>query len=286
MPRGASHTAEAVCLFRAIETRRRPGARLLEDPFAERLLPSGWSALCRPPLAHFWDRPRIPVSPSALQTFVALRHRWIDDLLLAFLAAGGQQVVILGAGYDSRALRFEADLAGRSLVEVDFPATQARKKALLHTRIPERASPATFLGVDFARDALGVRLAACTALEPHARTFFIWEGVSMYLPPAAVDETLAVLRGFAGPGSSIVADWWHVPPTPAWGEHLHRVGAHALGWIGEPLRFALAPLAAPAFFAARGMRAVEVLDGDALGLRYEVAPRRVFPGLCVVDARF
>ena len=38
MPRGASLTAEAVCFFRAVETRRPPEGRLLIDPYAEHLL--------------------------------------------------------------------------------------------------------------------------------------------------------------------------------------------------------------------------------------------------------
>lgn len=287
MPRGASLTAEAVCFFRAVETARPEGERLLEDVYAERFLPATWRPWVRSRVARIGMGGRAPFGPGSLQGFVAARHRWIDDALLDFLAAGGEQVVILGAGYDARALRFAEQLAGRPIVEVDFPATQRRKQALIAKRVPEARSAAVYLPIDFEHHTLeeGLR----QGCEQHQfasgkRTFFVWEGVAMYLHPETVDQTLATVRKLSAPGSEIVCDLWGSPREATWEARMRRTGARMLRSIGEPLRFALHPEEAPEFFAWRGYEAREVLDSKQLGERYALGRRRLFQDNCVVRA--
>lgn len=289
MPRGASLTAEAVCFFRAVETARPEGERLLEDPYAERFLPAPWRPWVRSRLTRIGIGVggRMPLSSGSLQAFVAARHRWIDDALLAFLAKGGEQVVILGAGYDSRALRFAEALAGRPIVEVDFPATQERKRALIERRVPEARSAAVYLPIDFEHHTLAEGLAqGCERhqFEPGRRTFFVWEGVAMYLDPQTVDQTLATVRKLSAPGSEIVCDLWSEPRERTLEARVRRTGARMLRSIGEPLKFTLHPDEASGFFAQRGFEAREVLDSGQLGQRYALGRRRLFRDNCVVRA--
>lgn len=285
MPRGPSLTAEAVCFFRAIENARPEGERILEDPFAERLLPRAWRPWVRSPLMQLGLRGRLPVGPGALQGFVAARHRWIDDALGRFLDAGGEQVVILGAGYDSRALRFAERLAGRPIIEVDFPATQKKKQALLAARVPEVKSVATYLPIDFEHHTLEEGLlegAEHHQFEPDKRTFFVWEGVAMYLHPDTVDQTLGAVHRLSGPGSELACDLWSAPAGTTIEARMRRIGARMLGTVGEPIRFALTPAEAASFFEARGFRALEVCDSEALAARYALGKRRLFPDNSVV----
>jgi methyltransferase (TIGR00027 family) len=241
---------------------------------------------------------RLLFSPGSLQGFVAVRHRYIDDALLDFLARGdggqpgsagpsvgrGEQVVVLGAGYDSRALRFANELNGRPLVEVDFPATQEKKQALIRDNVPEAASAAIYLPIDFEHHTLEEGLlAGCERhqFEAGKRTFYIWEGVAMYLHPETVDQTLATVRKLSAPGSELVCDLWAPPREATLDARMRVLGARILGSIGEPIRFALSPEEAPEFFAARGFAVEEVCDSKALAQRYQIGRRRLFPDNCV-----
>src|SRR5262249_55238339 len=126
VPNAPSQTAEAVCLMRAIEQRRPPAQRIVDDPYAKLFL----GRLARAALAS-WEAsgtlgtPAGGLSPG-LAAYVLTRHRFIDDCLQHALAGDVQQLVLLGAGYDSRAYRFAAALHGRPVFEVDFPATSRR----------------------------------------------------------------------------------------------------------------------------------------------------------------
>ncbi|MCC6624745.1 MAG: class I SAM-dependent methyltransferase [Deltaproteobacteria bacterium] len=295
MPEGASRTAEIVCFFRAMETHRAPAARILEDPYAEVFLGEPWRTFARSPWSRVviapdhpprGARPPLPtlwptMQAAMLQGFVAARHREIDDHLRRFLADGGDQVVVLGAGYDTRALRFADALGGRVLIEVDFPATQARKQALMRQRLPEATRHvAAYLGVDFLHEVLGEALTR-PPFRTGARTFFIWEGVAMYLTESAVAHTLSTLAAIAGPGTEVVCDMWAEPRGRGLWDTTRRWGAGLLARIGEPLLFSLAPADAPAFFARHGWRVKDLADGRALGARWG---RPIFPDNSVIHA--
>jgi methyltransferase (TIGR00027 family) len=137
--------------------------------------------------------------------FLVARERYIDDVLQNYLKEGLQQLVILGAGYDSRAYRF--DLPGRvKTFEVDHPITQAdklKKVQQVFGRIPTHV---TYVAVDFNTQIQSERLLA-SGYDTNLITLFIWQGVTMYLTPEGVDATLAFVVNHATPGSAIVFDY-------------------------------------------------------------------------------
>lgn len=270
MPRGASLTAEWVCLLRALEQARPASDRVVDDPLAARFLrPSLYAALrlatIRTPLRVApLDWGALPAGPAA--DFVAARHRYIDDALVAALAAGVTQVVVLGAGYDTRAWRCADTLGDRLVWEVDFPATQARKRQILGWQPDLSVDRVRFVPVDFSHQDFGDRLVS-QGFPVGESTLFVWEGVSMYLDRATVGHTLDTLRQLGGPGSRLVADFWQRPRGGPWGA-LSTAGARLFGVIGEPLRFALRQDAAPAFLLDHGFALDELLDAATLAERY------------------
>lgn len=297
MPTGASVTAEVVCYFRALETARPAPRRVLNDPFAVHFLGRSWRRALENPLMASLTTSRSPLTDRlmdsvvglgsyGLQRFVAARHRFIDDALLDFLARGGEKVVILGAGFDARALRFGELLSDRPLFEVDFPATQARKKrrldrAIAMGHIPAEAAKAlSFLPIDFEQQTLEQGLRA-SAFRPGLRTFYAWEGVSMYLSPATVELTLGTLARLSAPGSEVALDLW----SPSRSNHplalARRLGAQTLSLIGEPLRFSLSTARAPTFFMRLGYHSADLLDAARLARRYGLVERAVFPDISV-----
>ena len=132
------------------------------------------------------------------------RSRFTEDQLALAAARGTAQYVILGAGLDSFACRSE--LAGRLRVfEVDHPATQQRKRALLAAARLAEPPTLTWVPVDF---ETGELIAALTVagLDPAAPAFVSWLGVTMYLTAEAIGATLASLSRLA-PGSELVTDY-------------------------------------------------------------------------------
>src|SRR6185369_12579108 len=131
-------------------------------------------------------------------------HPLLAGTLAQAAARGTAQYVILGAGLDSFACRSE--LAGRLRVfEVDHPATQQRKRALLAAARLAEPPTLTWVPVDF---ETGELIAALTAagLDPAAPAFVSWLGVTMYLTAEAIGATLASLSRLA-PGSELVTDY-------------------------------------------------------------------------------
>jgi len=132
------------------------------------------------------------------------RSRFTEDQLALAAARGTAQYVILGAGLDSFACRSE--LAGRLRVfEVDHPATQQRKRALLAAAGLAEPPTLTWVPVDFEKDELIASLTAA-GLDPAAPAFVSWLGVTMYLTAEAIGATLASLSRLA-PGSELVTDY-------------------------------------------------------------------------------
>jgi methyltransferase (TIGR00027 family) len=134
-----------------------------------------------------------------------VRTRFIDEALARAVVEGAAQVVILGAGFDSHAYRCEKLLAGVDVFEVDRPTTQALKRERVNAVLGGAPGNLTYVAIDFQHEDLGEVLSrhGCDARK---RTFFILEGVTMYLPEDAVRGTLRFVAGHPA-GSGIVFDY-------------------------------------------------------------------------------
>lgn len=223
--RPASRTAVLVAQARAAaDGRILPGR--FADPVAIRLLDDAERAGV--------ERARADVPPEGWQErmsyqflrataeHMAVRTVVIDD---AVRAAAAPQLVILGAGLDARGWRLEA-LAGTTVYEVDHPASQADKQR--RTRGLQPVAEVRSVAVDLAAAPLGPALMGA-GFDPGAPTTWIWEGVVMYLTPAAVEHTVAQLATLSAPGSHLVLTY----STPSL---VSRLGRAALGWLGRRAR--------------------------------------------------
>ena len=187
--------------------------------------------------------------------FTIARTRHFDEALLAGVRNGIEQVVILGAGYDSRVFRFKDELRGVKVFELDHPGTQARKKQLLAARNAALPDNLTLIGIDFAKQSFR-KLLPESGFRNAAKTLFLWEGVSYYLPLQAVDDVLKFVAGCA-PGSSVVFDY--ALQSFVDGDTGTYGGEQIARWlkkIGEPFLFGLHPADAHRFLANRGLRVV------------------------------
>jgi methyltransferase (TIGR00027 family) len=191
--------------------------------------------------------------------YMQVRTRVIDDALRDFVAGGGHQVIVLGAGYDTRALRMP-ELAGARVLEVDHPATQTHKRAVLERLGVE--SPAHYLTWDFEErpvDDLPEALVEA-GHDPARPTFTVWEGVTMYLTEPAIDASLRAIGSWSAPGSQLAMTYFaktliHQPSLAT------RAIQAVVSRFGEPWRWSWNPDELPAYLEERGL---ELVDDIAL----------------------
>jgi len=261
----ASRTAEQNALFRALETSLPARRRLFEDPLARAFLGPPYALAARLAmlpgprrlLPWYIDR-RWP----GVRTSVVARTRLIDDAIAAALAEGTEQLVILGAGFDSRAVRLPG-LRALAVFEVDHPDTQAAKRRALARALPAAPEHVRFVASDFREEHLSSAMAAAGFRET-ARSFLLWEGVTNYLTEDAVDATLRWCAR-ASVGSRVLFTYVHrdVLTQP---ERFVGTGAlfAALERAGERFTWGMDPRDLPGFLAARGF----VLESDVGAAEY------------------
>jgi methyltransferase (TIGR00027 family) len=267
-PARSSRTAEVMALIRALETAEPRDRRLFADPFAAGFLAPPLRGLARSAalpvmrrlLCRYLDR-RLP---GARSSGIA-RTRLIDDWASAHVAAGVRQVVLLGAGFDTRAWRLPA-FADLPVFEVDHPATAAAKRHRFSSAglAGARVVPVT---LDFDRAVLADALAQA-GFDPAQRTLVIWEGVTNYLTAEAVG---AVIRwaGSLAAGSGFIFTYIDAAVL---GDPSRFAGAATIlrevAASGEPWTFGFDPAVLPAYLDERGLTLVEDLGADQYRARY------------------
>jgi methyltransferase (TIGR00027 family) len=238
----ASRTAILVCQGRAAADGRLAKDRFA-DPIAGTLLreqervPVRWVREGAAP--HGWgERIEFEMVRASSEVIVP-RTVAIDDAVRAWPA---RQLVIVGAGLDSRAWRLP-ELAGVAAFEVDHPASQDDKRSRVGDLKPVAAS-LRFVPVDFTRDRLDTALGAAGHVAEEATTW-IWEGVVPYLTRAEVAATLQAIGGRSAPGSRLVVNY----QAPALSATLGRLAARVMmaaarrrsPWADEPPRSSWTP---------------------------------------------
>ncbi|MGY4307738.1 methyltransferase (TIGR00027 family) [Bradyrhizobium sp. USDA 4369] len=190
-----SRTAFGAAILRAAH-QTVDGACIFVDPLARALLGDEADALIAAASADQTKR--------QLRLFMAARSRFAEDALAAAVARGVRQVVIVGAGLDSFALRNPHEASGLRVFEADHAATQAWKRERIAAAGHDLPASLTFVPVDFERQHLGEALAVA-GFRPDQPAFFHWLGVVPYLRREAI---LAVLTFMASvPGAEVVFDY-------------------------------------------------------------------------------
>lgn len=224
----ASQTAQMVAVWRALADSGATSVPGFRDPFAGQLL-SGHFRFMLSRITRRLQRAPSSKRARAIARFdtIPIRVAVIDAELLAAVKRGVRQVVILGAGLDTRAWRFD-ELAGTTIYEVDHPATQQLKRERT-AGLPPPKGKVVWTSVDFERDSLAARLSAA-GHDANAPTVWIWEGVVMYLADDAVAGTLAAVRARSAGGTSLVVHY-HEPSGTAVTRGVRKL---LFSWLGEP----------------------------------------------------
>ena len=248
--------ASQIAGVRASETHLPEDERVFFDPYAEYFLDDEMReglrdlAKVRAAIAQYEQ-----LMPGVNGAIVA-RIRFIDDYLHECIEKGFKQLVIIGAGFDTRAYRFEDVKESLKVFEVDHPLTQQVKIEKIKEIFETLPDHVTYVPVVFGEDRLDQKLFE-SGYNPELKTLFIVEGLLMYIPPPAVDGLLSFVANASGPESAFVADYFLesvIEGTSPLKEA--QVLRQFVESEGAPLQFGIEEGKIENFFKDRGFRAV------------------------------
>lgn len=197
---------------------------------------------------------------------IALRKRYFDDRVVAGVEDGATQVVVLGAGLDTVAVRNSEHYPDVSFLEVDHPATQrVKREGLAHAGVDQ--DNLHLVPLDLSRKTLRETLVEHPAFRPGQPTVFVAEGLLMYLKESEVTEVFDLVAELGGEGSRIVYSFIETDDAGT-----YRMGRG--GWLlrpmlavaGEPFQWGSPRAEFETFLQARGLKEIEQFDdNDLLG---------------------
>jgi methyltransferase (TIGR00027 family) len=202
--RKGSSTAGYTCFSRACATREEDERFRGPDHLAEIFLPPIPRILFNVPLLRKWCMRKM--FPTGIHEYVLARTRVFDEVFVDALERGFPQIVLLGAGMDTRVLRFEDRNRGTTIFELDIEATQRYKREVYKRKKTTLPDTLVFVPIDFSKQRLADVLTQA-GYRDRRQTLFLWEGVTMYLEADAVDGTLAFIRSSAAEGSILAFDY-------------------------------------------------------------------------------
>ncbi len=141
-----------------------------------------------------------------MRQYLIARTIYFDQVFTEALKRNIPQIVLLGAGYDTRPYRFAELNQTTRIIELDAATTQNRKRTCLAKARLDVPSNVRLVPIDFDRESLPDVLAGA-GYDPQENTLFLWEGVCYYLDPESVDRTLEFVGRAPGGGRTVVFDY-------------------------------------------------------------------------------
>jgi methyltransferase (TIGR00027 family) len=199
-----SRTAQWTCVARAASSLESDSHYRSDDDTALLLVPTFLGLLLHVPLVRRLYRQ--VAAPKGIYEYTIARTKYIDAVFSEALAEGFEQILIFGAGFDTRALRLGAGDGNTRTFELDAPMTQQAKLGQYARRGLAIPPNVEFISIDFDTEALSDKLEQAGFI-PSTRSLFLLEGLLMYLRAESVGETFAVIDRLAGERSEVVFDY-------------------------------------------------------------------------------
>lgn len=198
-----SRTAEMTCMTRAASFCEKIPQYKSNDYIAPKLLPKFFVPVIKVGVLRKLFTNRFP---SGMYEYVISRTKFIDSVFQNAISSEFDQILIFGAGFDSRGIRFAHLNKKTHIFELDAPVTQEAKINQLKKRGVEVDPNITFISIDFNNESLEDKLLT-SGFTKNKKTLFILEGLTMYLDPEAIESTFNIIDQLAGAGSEVVFDY-------------------------------------------------------------------------------
>lgn len=262
-----SRTAMMVARQRAAHQVLDQGS-ILYDPFALKILGEDEGGVLQFANQH-------PMA-SIGRLFTAARSRIAENALSDAVEGGIRQIVVLGAGLDTFALRNPHSALGSRVYEVDHPATQAWKQERLVAAQIELPPRLTFVPVDFEREDLGEKLAAA-GFQQDLPAFFTWLGVVPYLSEDALGRTLDFIASVGH--SQVVFDYMEPPEASSQEvQPIEKMRAEQLRKIEERSDSRFEPARIAALLRSHGFSSIRDWNYEEIAARFGGSVQGLAPG--------
>lgn len=265
---GLNKMAEGIAMHRLAESSLPEDERLFSDPYAACFIDPGmldWIASHETEVRAIADEfeKNMPGWSNSIRT----RVRLFDDLAREEVQRGIEQVVILGAGYDTRAYRI-SDLKKVRIFEVDRKDTVVFKTGKISEILGSMPGNVSYIPADLEIANLAVCLES-SGYSREKKTLFILEGLVMYMSREAVEKLLSGIRIFSAPDSAIIFDF--IPASMADGSSDRSDARYIRDYtvtVGEPLRSGFKEGEIIPNLEDLGYRRVRIITVDEFRRRY------------------
>jgi methyltransferase (TIGR00027 family) len=244
------------------ETNLPEDERLFQDPYAEYFFPENIREMTRNTDWVKAERAKFEALLPGVNGALAARIRYFDERLMALIETGLKQIVIIGAGYDTRPYRIQGVKENCKVFEIDHPLTQAVKIKTIKEIFNETPAHVTYLPMEF---GLGhpEKILIDAGYDPHQKTLFIAEGFLMFIPSFAVSVLLTFICKMSTPGGALLADWFSMSVVNGYSplqeaQALKRLADNE----GTPLRFGIIDENAENYFKKKGFKQVECVTAE------------------------
>ena len=248
----SSRTAEWTCICRAASFLESDPCLKSDDSLALRILPSPIKSLIQIPLYRTLHC-RFG-APKGIYEYIIGRTKYIDAAFRKAVEDRFDAIVILGAGFDTRAIRFPSGQEGPSVYEFDSSTTQQRKRELFSKGGVVLPPNVRLLEIDLDRESLSEKLQAVD-FPTRGRGLFVMEGVTMYLDPLTIESTFHAASRYMGDDGLVVFDYVRSPVLR--GESKSRGESEvikAVSRVNESWRFGLDEHSIEQFLSGFGLR--------------------------------
>jgi methyltransferase (TIGR00027 family) len=204
MNQKVSATALGTCIMRATSYYESELAYKSQDYIAPMLIPTFLTLVAQYNALRRILK-KVVFKVPGIYEYVIARTNFIDEIFKDSVGSV-EQVLIFGAGFDSRAIRFSQQLKSAKVFELDAPKTQAAKINRLKEKNSDFPSNLNFVAIDFNSESLEEKLKQA-GFQKDRVCLFLLEGLTYYLEDEAVDSTLRLISDCSRPGSLLVFDY-------------------------------------------------------------------------------
>jgi methyltransferase (TIGR00027 family) len=233
----ASMTAAFICLARAASYKDKRECYTGPDNIAYELTPNKLKPIIRSrrlfEILNGW------LYAKGSYEYVIARTKYIDAAFKQALEEEFDQIVVFGAGFDSRAIRFSKFNTGTTIFEVDAPTTQQEKRGAFEKKKLTQPNNLVYVPVDFDKERLAEKMQQA-GFKAGKKTLFTLEGVTMYLTAEGIDSTFRFISESSATGSIIVFDHIYAGVLRKENKYYGEEGmVESVAKAGEKFQFAL-----------------------------------------------
>jgi methyltransferase (TIGR00027 family) len=261
-----SRTAEMTCLSRASSALETNSHYKSDDTIAPLLLPGFLKPMLHISLARrLFSR---MVAPKGIYEYVIARTKYIDAIFRQALVEEFDQILIFGAGFDTRALRFKANVRNTRIFELDAAITQQAKIRQYQKRHLAIPSYITFIAIDFDKETLPIKLDEA-GFYKNKRSLYVLEGLLMYLQPKSVRTTFQTIQDYSGKRSWIIFDYIYASVLRNEGIYFGETGiVKTVSGAGEQWHFGIEKDEIEQFLATYELKLIDQKDAQLLEKAY------------------